>query len=170
MNRHHQSKYPLPWGYCPQIDDPRQELGVVAFVRGTVRMHEIQAADGSDDAHLIHSTDLRNHRLCGPRRVRRLKGRVACGPMVLLPRVGQPNNAKVVRYLGSESFLLPDCVIALILDNPEEVDRLWNRLQDKWTVLAQAYVGSGARYVTLRRLCSFLNAIGYSPAIRQSHT
>ena len=82
--------------------------------------------------------------------------------MVLLPRVGQPKRTKVAQYLNCNVFMLSDCVIALRCHSSEAVELLWKDIQANWSLLEQEYVGSGARYITNRRLSDFLLRLGYS--------
>lgn len=87
--------------------------------------------------------------------------------MVLLPRVGLPNRSKIVKYLEGSAFMLSDCVIALKCDHLEGTGRLWQTLQDNWGLIEQQYVGSGAKYITIRRLMDVLHTIGYHPFIAE---
>ena len=48
--------------------------------------------------------------------------------MVLLPRVGQPKRSKVAQYRDADVFMLSDCVIALMCQNPESAELLWQGL------------------------------------------
>ena len=88
--------------------------------------------------------------------------------MVLLPRVGQPKRSKVVQYPNSDALVLSDCVIALMCSSPDEAELLWSDLQSNWSLLEREYVGSGARYITNRRLSDLLTRLGYYPLIASS--
>ena len=141
----------------------------VRIVRGTTQMSEIQRGEGyTDSIAFIHSTHLQDFAVSSHYEVRSPRRRCAVGPMVLLPRVGQPKRSKVARYLDSSIFMLSDCVIALMCHSSEAADLLWNDLQANWSLLEQEYVGSGARYITNRRLSDLLLRIGYSPLIATS--
>ena len=136
----------------------RQELlPPVRIVRGTTQMNEIQRGEGySDSIAFIHSTHLQDFTVSSNYKVRGRLGRCAAGPMVLLPRVGQPKRSKVAQYPDPDAFVLSDCVIALMCHNPESAELLWRDLQSNWSLLEQEYVGSGARYITNRRLSDLL--------------
>ena len=158
----------------PRVIDTRgtaqQELHLpVHIVRGTTRVSEIQlSSEKKDSIGFVHSTHLQDFTISPPFEVRSPLGRCAVGPMVLLPRVGQPKRSKVARYLDGNAFMLSDCVIALTCHSSEAADLLWNDLQANWSLLEQEYVGSGARYITNRRLRDLLLRLGYSPLIATS--
>ena len=141
----------------------------VRIVRGTTQMNEIQRGEGyTDSIAFIHSTHLQDFTIASHYEVRGRLGRCAVGPMVLLPRVGQPKRSKVAQYPERGVFMLSDCVIALMCDSPERAELLWRDLQKNWSLLEQEYVGSGARYITNRRLGDLLLHLGYFPLITAS--
>ena len=148
---------------CEELHPP------VHIVRGTTKVSEIQRSPGySDSIAFIHSTHLRDFTISSHFEVRSRLGRCAVGPMVLLPRVGQPKRSKVARHLDSNVFMLSDCVIALTCHSSESAEILWKDLQSNWSLLEQEYVGSGARYITIRRLIDLLTRLGYFPLIGAS--
>ena len=145
------------------------EHPLVRIVRGTTQVNEIQRSQecGGSIA-FVHSTHLQNFTVSGHYEIRGRLGRCAVGPMVLLPRVGQPKQSKVAQYLDGDVLVLSDCVIALMCHSPESAELLWKDLQVNWSLLEQEYVGSGARYITNQRLCGLLLHLGYSPLIATS--
>ena len=141
----------------------------VRIVRGTTQMNDIQRREGdADSIAFIHSTHLKDFTVSSNYEVRNRLGRCAVGPMVLLPRVGQPKRSKVAKYLDSTAFMLSDCVIALMCHSSESADLLWRDLQTNWCLLKQEYVGSGARYITNSRLEDLLTRLGYFPLVFSS--
>ena len=145
---------------CQDLHQP------VRIVRGTTQMNWIQRNErDADSIAFIHSTHLNDFKVSSNYEVRNRPGRCAVGPMVLLPRVGQPKRSKVAKHLDSTGFMLSDCVIALMCHNPESAELLWRDLQSNWCLLEQKYVGSGARYITIRRLSDLLLSLGYFPLI-----
>ena len=141
----------------------------VRIVRGTTKMNEIQPREGdADSIAFIHSTHLKDFTISSNYEVHNRLGRCAVGPMVLLPRVGQPKRSKVAKYLDSTVFMLSDCVIALMCPSPESAELLWRDLQTNWCLLEQEYVGSGARYITKRRLSDLLTRLGHFPLVGSS--
>ena len=161
-------------GQSYPVANPRSvslpELHVpVHIVRGTTMVSEIERSPNSTDSiAFVHSTHLQDFTISCHFEVRSRPGRCAVGPMVLLPRVGQPRRSKVARYLGSTAFMLSDCVIALTCHSSEATELLWQDLQANWSLLEQEYVGSGARYTTNRRLSDLLLRLGYAPSIATS--
>ena len=149
---------------------PCQELRLpVHIVRGTTAVSEIQMNPGDTESiPFVHSTHLQDYTISSHFEVRSRLGRCAVGPMVLLPRVGQPKRSKVARYFDSNVFMLSDCVIALTCHTSENAELLWRDLQSNWSLLEQEYVGSGARYITNRRLSGLLLRLGYFPVITAS--
>ena len=138
----------------------------VRIVRGTTQMNWIQRNErDADSIAFIHSTHLNDFMVSSNYEVLNRPGRCAVGPMVLLPRVGQPKRSKVAKHLDGTGFMLSDCVIALMCHNPESAELLWRDLQANWCLLEQKYVGSGARYITIRRLSDLLLRLGYFPLI-----
>ncbi len=153
----------IPKASCQDLQSP------VHIVRGTTQMNEIQRSEGyRNSIAFIHSTHLHNFTVSAHYKVRGRLGRCAIGPMVLLPRVGQPKQSKVAQYLDSDVFMLSDCVIALMCHSPESAELLWKDLQANWSLLEQEYVGSGARYITNQRLSDLLLRLGYFPLIATS--
>ena len=150
---------------------PREKiLPTVRIVRGTTQMNKIQLDDESDESiAFIHSTNLQDFTVSSHHKVQSTHGRYAIGPMVLLPRVGQPRPNKVAKHPDPDVFMLSDCVIALMCQIPESAERLWKDLQSNWSLLEQEYVGSGARYITKRRLSDLLTRLGYSPLVCSSN-
>ena len=101
-------------------------LPPVRIVRGTTQVNEIQQSEGcADSIAFIHSTHLQNFTVSTYDEVRGRIGRCAIGPMVLLPRVGQPKRSKVAQYFDSDAFMLSDCVIALMCHSTESAELLW---------------------------------------------
>lgn len=142
---------------------------LVHIVRGTAAVSDVQRSQDNVDAiPFVHSTHLQDFTISSHTYVRNLLRRRAVGPMVLLPRVGQPKRSKVARCLDSKVFMLSDCVIALTCDSSKSADLLWKDLQSNWGLLEREYVGSGARYITTRRLSDLLLGLGYFPVIGSS--
>ena len=145
-------------------------LPPVRIVRGTTQMSEIRRGEGyTGSIAFIHSTHLQEFTISSHYKVRGSNRRCAVGPMVLLPRVGQPKRSKVARYLEPDVFMLSDCVIALMCENPETAELLWKDLQSNWSLLEQEYVGSGARYITNRKLSNLLTHLGYFSLVGSSN-
>ncbi len=133
----------------------------VSIIRGQLRLHvERQAYDGGAIP-LVHSTELRDGDLDLTGRQVGRDARSISGPMVLLPRVGQPKSDKIVYHPRGEVFAISDCVVALICDTDEEARSLYLALLAEWKLLERNYVGSCAKYITIRRLTRVIDALGF---------
>lgn len=144
----------------------REGAPQVYIVRGTTKVSDIQLTQDRDQAiGFLHSIHLQDFAISSYPVIRSRVGRCVAGPMILLPRVGQPKQSKISIYLDTRAFMLSDCVIALKCASSEAVELLWSDLQKSWSLLKKEYVGSGARYTTIRRLCSLLIRLGYSPSV-----
>lgn len=143
-----------------------KNLPLVRIVRGTTQMNHIERSEErTDSTPFLHSTHLQDFTVSSHYRIRCRSGRYAIGPMVLLPRVGQPRPNKVAKHSEPDVYMLSDCVIALMCENAEIAELLWKDLQSNWILLEQEYVGSGARYITNRRLSALLLRLGYAPLV-----
>ena len=170
QKRHSRAKGEPSPGLVPLSASHQEVLPLVRIVRGTSQMNHIKRGEGyTDSIAFLHSTHLQDFTVSSHYKVRLSPGRCAVGPMVLLPRVGQPKRSKVAKYSDPDVFMLSDCVIALMCHNPESVELLWEDLQSNWNLLEQEYVGSGARYITNRRLSDLLARLGYSPWVGSSN-
>ncbi len=140
----------------------------VHIVRGNTGVNEIaRSPNCTESIGFVHSTNLQDFTICSLFEVGIRVGRRASGPMVLLPRVGQPRRKKVAQFLDTKQLIISDCVIALTCDSTKAAQHLWKDLQANWSLLKKEYVGSGARYLTIRRLSDLLRRLGYSPQISE---
>lgn len=136
-----------------------RELMGARLVRGGLPYFE--AKKHCAGALYIHSTDLRS--LAAGRvpshRVKTISRGVVYGNVILLPRVGVPckNSTRCLEF--DRKVQLSDCVIALCCDN-RKFGRKWQKkISDRWDELVMLYRGTGARYITIHRLHSWLEAI-----------
>lgn len=104
----------------------------------------------------VHSTNLQNGTISGPmRKVSHAASRVS-GPAVLLPRVGVPARGKLCILEEGRTVVLSDCVIAVGVSHMRDAHVLRSSLLKGINTLAHAYKGTGARYITLKRLGKLL--------------
>lgn len=141
-----------------QVDNqfsPRQPIAGV--VRGGLPL--FQAVPTKRGVHLVHSTDL-DSLLAGQairtNRVRPIARGLVSGHVILLPRVGVPRPSHLTAIELHEQVQLSDCVVALTFHSREEAYRAERILQSHWMELLGLYRGTGARYITLQRLTSWL--------------
>ncbi len=125
---------------------------------GTVRCH----GQRDDALRYVHTTDLRNGKICDAEfYVPKASHRIVSGPGVLLPRVGMPNRNKVCFMPSGCHFILSDCVIAIQCGSMRSAMQLKQAILRRWDSYRQIYVGTGARYTTMKRLSAFLSCIGW---------
>lgn len=134
--------------------------------RGRVSMCDV-VLSSSIGADLVHTTDLVGNtvQLSG---VKVLASAVLRGPVVLIPRVGRPKREKIALHLFERPAVLSDCVIGIQAESFEKTRAIFNILLYKWPLIERLYMGSCARYVTLRGLRAALLQIGISSEIGSS--
>jgi hypothetical protein len=137
--------------------------GSVRIFRGRLQMHSAVSSNHRKAVSLIHSTQLRDARLLNSKtKVARQTCDVIMGPAVLIPRVGLPKKSKLVRLSVKKSVILSDCVIAICCDSEEAAQRLLDEMTDGWPAVERAYGGTGAPYITIRKLTTLLFDMKYT--------
>lgn len=146
-----------------QIDIARK-IGVIqcSLFRGSLPVH-LRNFDPAG-VPFIHSTDLRHvaaggglHSLTKTSKIG--KGRIK-GWVILIPRVGLPEAQFVNAFKIPEVVQLSDCVIALKFTTKANALSVQARIRSQWNDLRGLYRGTGARYITIARLSSWLSIIG----------
>lgn len=138
---------------------------MVKVLRGTLQTHKVSNDEEGASIPLVHSTELRNYKLQFSKRRAPSETRSLNGPAVLIHRVGQPRKDKIAFVPLGPSFAITDCVVALICSNEHECIRLHRALTDGFDLLEENYVGSGAPYITIRRIRLVLNALGFASRV-----
>ena len=162
--------------------------GIVArFVRGASRSKSFQgdaAKDLSQDAaHIlrgglpvfervrwsngipyIHSTAIgilsKGQCISSLEKVRQISRGVVSGHVVLVPRVGLPKLQFLRSLFLPTPCQLSDCVIAFRSNSAKEMRRVEAVLRTNFSALKAQYHGTGARYVTVRRLTNLAKSLG----------
>jgi hypothetical protein len=119
---------------------------------------------GADYMPLVHTTELLKDRINLAARKTEPSESAIHGPAVLLPRVGNPSEHKLKLYLKNEPVVLSDCVIALRCETKGQAQNLQSILLQNWDRLHAYYVGTCAKYITVRSLHFFLSSIGLKVA------
>jgi hypothetical protein len=128
------------------------------LVRGTLPVTE--AKKTRRGARFVHSTQLLGGMLDVARCGRVSNGRrFACGPAVLLPRVGNPTKKKVTIYARKEEIIPSDCVIALECRSVAHAQETRAVIHENWARLERSYQGTCARFITMERLNAFLHGL-----------
>jgi hypothetical protein len=132
----------------------------ITISRGSVSMHTLTTNCVSNTMPFVHSTELKGtyiditKRAIAPRRA-------VQGPVVLMPRVGRPDISKISLYMGDSSIVLSDCIIAFKCSSELTANNLINFLHQYWKYIESAYGGTGAKYITVKKLCVLLSSFGF---------
>lgn len=132
--------------------------------RGGLPVHE--AHEDEEGIPYIHSTGIgavNAGAIFKLRRVRPIPRGLVIGPCVLLPRVGVPSMAPLRVALLRREAQLSDCVIALRFSDVKSARIAVAILNRQLASLQRTYVGTGARFVTVARLASWLSRVGIEP-------
>lgn len=137
-----------------------QASGELIMSRGSVPLHDNRV--GLEGFPLIHTTDLaalavgnyRGKRFCA------IDNKAVAGWRLLLPRVGLPKKAAVGPIFLRRRSVLSDCVIGLGAD-VQTLERAAAVIRGNWKDFLALYRGTGARYVTVNRLTSWFESIGF---------
>lgn len=130
------------------------------IVRGSLSVH--LCVNTEHGAPFLHSTDIRKVVAGAMKELSNTsvvaKGRTK-GWVILIPRVGMP-DASLVKALKLEAITqLSDCVIALEFSSKVSALKAERRIHSRWNDFRGLYRGTGARYVTISRLCLWLPTI-----------
>jgi hypothetical protein len=143
--------------------------GLVTLHRGKLPMHALPLRKPKHYVSVLHSTALRDQQLnIGPLWARDDTTEVICGPVLLLPRVGEPSKSKVVLYRGRQRFALSDCVFGL--KSPISLlEDLYGLLVRRWHELEKLYRGTGAKYLTASDLAGVVRSFGFEIEAANGH-
>lgn len=144
--------------------------GVVKLHRGKLPMHSLPQRKPKYPISVVHSTDLRDHKLSiGPQWAKNDGGaEIISGPVLLLPRVGEPCKSKVVLYRGRERFVLSDCVFGL-KSRISMLEQVQEFIVQRWRNLEKLYRGTGAKYLTAADLAGALRWFGFQVEAANGH-
>lgn len=137
-----------------------------SIFRGRVSIRRKDRVICAEPFSVVHTTSIRNGRVVEtyqnpdgvhPRPTMFLKD------CVLVPRVGrfQPGSIAIVSS-GSE-LTLSDCLFAIECNDLSAADRLRSSLLENFGAFSRSYTGTGAPYITLRRLGAFIAEHAFAP-------
>jgi len=136
----------------------RPDRVTVHLTRGCQPLYRLRPP--SDGPILVHSTDLRDATVYLNGRRSAHVQRAISAPAVLIPRVGRITKNKIAMLDSSTPVVMSDCVIGLRTRSPKDAREVRKRLIDAFPVLKAQYVGTGAPFVTIRRLRAVLVSLG----------
>lgn len=153
--------------FVPQIVRASQSMrSEITIKRGTIPMHTIKLRKRGGIP-LIHSTELKGGSISEFTRLVSVGRSTIHGPAVLLPRVGNPDVRKVCLHIGEAPIAISDCVIAICPPDWISVDELYHRVIGNWSRIQSEYVGSCAKYLTIKRLKSALSKIEIQDSLKR---
>lgn len=124
--------------------------------RGNLSVHERTNSSSKNRKPFIHSTNLIDNSLQNINQYTQYSKSEISGPAVLISRVGNPNIKKICTISTDETYVISDCIIAIKTGNQVEAENLKQLFIDNWDYVKTLYKGTGAKYITLERLHSFL--------------
>lgn len=142
------------------------------LVRGGLPVHEADRVQRGG-LPFVHSTDLST--LAGgtyrpSNRVSPIgRGRII-GNVILLPRVGIPSIEQISPLNLARSVQLSDCVIGFRFESHHSAAAAAKIIRAEFESLTSLYRGTGARYVTVRRLEKWCVEVGITPQIARVST
>ena len=86
------------------------------------------------------------------------------GPAILIPRVGRLRSSKICWLDGGTEIVLSDCVLSIQSERLEDLEHLRSWLTQNWDLVVARYIGSCAKYITLRIMNDFLSEIPAVPS------
>ena len=145
---------------------PIRTAGRVAadLVRGGLPVHEAMLS-AKEGLPFVHSTDL-TALVNGSYRTKTVlpigRGCVV-GAVILLPRVGVPSVEHISPVEFERPIQLSDCVIGLRFPSYDVATNTAEMIRAKSDSLVSLYKGTGARYVTVRRVEEWCVSVGIEP-------
>ncbi|NDV96211.1 hypothetical protein D0T84_15015 [Dysgonomonas sp. 521] len=129
----------------------------ISIFRGNLSVHEAVKYKNSKGLMYVHSTNLRNNTIVLTKMTVDKVQSTINGPAILLHRVGKPDITKVCIINDVDHYVLSDCVIAILGDNRETIQSLYDTIISKKDIFYSLYKGTGAKYITIERLKKALN-------------
>lgn len=149
---------PKPPTGVPEMINFGGELKYNELVRGRIQMFKSGRYIDSSGIPLVHTSNIKNGVvLAGTKKVSVDWG--LTGPLVLLPRVGNPSPSKVAVYMADEPITLSDCVIGLRCETERSTQLIVKRIHREWSTFEDGYGGTGAPYISVRRLTELLGSL-----------
>jgi predicted RNA methylase len=137
----------------------------VELIRGHRPMFSMSVSKNRNKIPLVHSTELSNGKVNMERRFVSARMLDLSGPSVLVPRVGLPRRDKVAVLAESAAISISDCIFALRCKSLEMATLLQMQISREWHQFSNLYGGTGAPYLTTKKLTIWLMEQGYSVAV-----
>jgi hypothetical protein len=135
------------------------------LIRGGLPVYMYEISREQNVVGFVHSTHIKDMvmgtKYCLPNTEVVRAGRIY-GHLILIPRVGVPIKDLVQAITIDKEVQLSDCVIALKFSSFSKAEDAAARIREKYLSFLSQYRGTGARYITLARLKSWLINNGFS--------
>ena len=133
--------------------------------RGKIQMHMFKPSFSANALPLIHSTELAKSGVdISKYRIDNIRNSIS-GPLVLLPRVCKPIAYKILIYPSKKPIVLSSCVIAIKCKSIVQAKVVQEALLCNWALLKQAYDGTCAMYITLKKLSRVVRRLGFDSKV-----
>jgi len=144
--------------YAKNITFNHINIGInhLEIKRGKIGMYKIKKSI-KNAMPFIHSTNLRDNKIESIKY--RIKDNISKieGPAVLINRVGQPDTRKICIIPTKKIYILSDCIIGIKTKSMKDCLLLKKSILDNWSMFSNLYKGTGAKYITIKRIKYFLN-------------
>jgi hypothetical protein len=135
---------------------------VIVLSRGNVDMISWPKRKAKTGVPLVHTTEMKDHQAQLSRRILASEQtRIFRGPLILLPRVGNPRKDKIILYESSRRIAVSSCVLTISCEGKAVARLVYKLLISNWRKVEKQYMGTCARYMTLERLLVLLADFGY---------
>jgi hypothetical protein len=136
----------------------RATMASVTLYRGKLPMYTLSPENNPASVPLVHSTCLRNSSVDFGQFKTAQTTHIISGPVVFLPRVGQPSKSKVVLYRGRRKFAMSDCVLAL--HSRDNLEAVYSCILSDWASISKLYMGTGAKFLRVSAVATALRRLG----------
>lgn len=130
------------------------KIEIVEILRGKLSVYELPKFQNENGFPFIHTTNITDNRLNISDKKCIKESSTIKGPAILIPRVGRPSKRKIVKVSNKESYVLSDCLIALLVEN-SQLEIVYDFVIKNWEAIKATYIGTGAKYTTIDRLSDF---------------
>ncbi len=125
--------------------------------RGSCQMNT--TSKRKSGAAVLHTTNIADNSLSLKNLSYRTKHWTISGPLVLLPRVCNPNTKKVGTYLDDVPVVLSDCLFGVHCKSKAEAVKLAKYVSKDWKAFSRFYKGTCAQFLTCSALQSYLSTV-----------
>ncbi|WP_018623464.1 N-6 DNA methylase [Kangiella aquimarina] len=127
----------------------------VEIIRGGLQVHSVEEFSSDTGAQFVHTKNIKDL-ICGGESQKQFvscsKKGIIKGRAILLPRVGIPKMEHIEILNFERDVHLSDCVLAIINNDKEQLENVKRIIISNWSSFKEQYKGTGAKYITLRRL------------------